>query len=735
MEVPSRIHQTTVPWHRSLAIRLGWAFALTIVLSLIVVGIGLISIARQTQRQNVFQLQEQSADKVALLISNYVGNAVQNLIFFEKLESFSTMTPSEQKAALEGLLIQYPTVFSQLTLANRDGIQMVRVSQFHTYMPAELGSLAGSDALITVSRGQTYISPVFVSPDSGLLAMNVAVPVEAPGKQIVNMLLAEVNITRLWQEVARISIGQTGYAYLVDTAGRFIAYQEPAKVLQRYGEDMQHIPPVQEFMTGQVKKASRVYEYAGLTGERVIGLSVPIEGTDWAAVVELPTREAYASVARMQRYLVGLVFLGMIVAIGLGAAVLRRLVRPIRDLTAEAIAIAGGDLSHTAPVPRGKDEITVLAHAFNSMTAQLRELIGTLEQRVAERTQSLEAAAEVARATTSVLDPEVLLSQVVELVRERFDLYYVGAFLLDEEQHFAVLRAGTGEAGQTMLAQGHKLEVGGESMIGQCVAKNQARIALDVGEEPHHFDNPLLPQTRSELALPLRSRGRVIGAITVQSTKPAAFDEAAIAVMQTMADQVAVALDNAFLFAQTQAALATMEATQQRYLGQAWTAYVSARAFSGYEHTGTSLVPLTGELLPEAQRALSAGQTLILDGHLGEKGPDTPSTLVAPILLRNQPLGALGFQQPEDGQPWSSEDIALVEMVAEQFALAADNLRLLDETQRRAAQDRLIREISSRIRESLDVDRVLQTAAREIGQSLALHDLTIQLETDADRAQ
>jgi putative methionine-R-sulfoxide reductase with GAF domain len=162
-------------------------------------------------------------------------------------------------------------------------------------------------------------------------------------------------------------------------------------------------------------------------------------------------------------------------------------------------------------------------------------------------TLQLQTAIQVSRATTSMLDPDELLRQVVNLARERFNLYYVGLFLLDEQRRFAVLRAGTGEVGQKMLAQGHRLEVGGDSMIGQCTARGEARIALDVGEEAVRFDNPLLPRTRSEMALPLRSRGQVIGAMTVQSVEEAAFDEAAIAVMQTMADQVANAIENARL--------------------------------------------------------------------------------------------------------------------------------------------------------------------------------------------
>ena len=180
--------------------------------------------------------------------------------------------------------------------------------------------------------------------------------------------------------------------------------------------------------------------------------------------------------------------------------------------------------------------------------AERERLLTALERRSAQ----LQTALEVSSAVSSILDPGKLIQRVVNLVRERFDLYYAGLFLVDqtgewtgEPGRWAVLRAGTGEAGQKMLEQGHKLEAGGISMIGWCVANKRARIALDVGEEAVRFENPLLPETRSELALPLISRGQVLGAMTIQSTQEAAFSKKDIAVLQGVADQIAIAIENA----------------------------------------------------------------------------------------------------------------------------------------------------------------------------------------------
>jgi PAS domain S-box-containing protein len=169
-----------------------------------------------------------------------------------------------------------------------------------------------------------------------------------------------------------------------------------------------------------------------------------------------------------------------------------------------------------------------------------------------QRTEQLVVAAQVSRTATDILDPDELSQHVVDLVRERFSLYYVGLFLVDETGKMAVLHAGTGGAGRQMLRQHHRLQIGETSMVGWCIQHRQARIALDVGDEAVHFDNPLLPESRSEVALPLISRGECIGALTFQSIAGAAFTIEDITVLQSMADLLANAINNARLYDQLQ---------------------------------------------------------------------------------------------------------------------------------------------------------------------------------------
>ncbi len=206
-------------------------------------------------------------------------------------------------------------------------------------------------------------------------------------------------------------------------------------------------------------------------------------------------------------------------------------------------------------------------HEFDSEEEQLYGLLGCqlaslvqgqrMNVAAEHRAMWSQTAAEVSQAVATVLDPDELLQWVVKLVHERFGLYYAGLFLVEEgpeeaeeQERWAVLRVGTGDAGQQLVNQGHRLQVGSASMIGQCLAAMEPRIAMDVGKEAVRFDNPLLPETRTELALPFVSRGQPLGALSIQSSRPAAFSDQEVAVLQTMADQLAIAIDNAYLIGQ-----------------------------------------------------------------------------------------------------------------------------------------------------------------------------------------
>jgi len=364
----------------------------------------------------------------------------------------------------------------------------------------------------------------------------------------------------------------------------------------------------------------------------------------------------------------------------------------------------------------------LVLHALSDeISSALQNVI--LRHQVQRRAIQLQTAAEVSRTIGAILDPAELIQQVVELVRERFDLYYAGLFLVEED--WAVLRAGTGEAGRTMLEDRHKLKIADDSMVGWCIAHREARIASDVAEEHIRFGNPLLPETRSELALPLISRGDVIGALTIQSVHKGAFSAEDVTVLQTLADQLAGVLENARLFESTQAALREMEATQRRYQQRAWSEYAQIAPVTSYETHRPDRAPLGDEILPEIQTALERSEPTVLH----KPGAGAGAALVAPITQRGAAIGALGVHLEDTRRELTEDELALVQVVAERVGLVAESLRLLDETQRSAAQERLVGEVTSRIRETLDMNAILRTAVRELGEALPGSKVQVRLGT------
>jgi len=404
----------------------------------------------------------------------------------------------------------------------------------------------------------------------------------------------------------------------------------------------------------------------------------------------------------------------------IGAAAAHHAVRQIELFTpleaGELSEVYGGILVRLGVSP---EELRRRIDYYRERESLLADQAAELEEKAAERARALETAAEVARAAASILDPDRLIQQAVELIRERFDLYYVGLFLLDEVGEWAVLRAGTGEAGQTMLARGHRIRVG-EGMIGWSVAHAKARVALEAGKDAARLATAELPDTRSEAALPLRSRGQTIGALTVQSDRVGAFDEDTIVALQTMADQLAVALDNARLFAEAQTALEAERRAYGEISRQAWTQEAHSRAYWGYRCSADGVSSSTGDWQPEMEQALRNAHTVVVND-------DTTPTIAVPIRVRGNIIGVLNFRKADANDTWSPEETTLLETLTEQLGNALESARLYRETRRRAARERLTREITDKMRRAAGIDDLMQTTIREMSAVLGTTGAFIQL--------
>lgn len=367
----------------------------------------------------------------------------------------------------------------------------------------------------------------------------------------------------------------------------------------------------------------------------------------------------------------------------------------------------------------------------HSMAEQIELEQSTLEKRVQDRAADLrkrlaqfEVASEIAREISMEPHLQTLLEKTTQLVSQRFQYYHVGIFLNDDRNEYTVLRAATGKAGQQMIERNHRLKIGEIGIVGNVVSKAEARIAMDVNDDIVHYKNPLLPDTRSEMALPLRYAGRAIGALDVQSTDENAFTSEDVKILQTIADQLAIALAKAQQVRELQRAVEELEASHSQMTRNAWQGHLkTANRRFNYRYQN-SQIDNTAPETEHGKRAMGTGQAVIT-ALPGTDPQHKDSALAVPIKLRNQVLGVLDIHF--NSTTVSPDLIALIEGTVDRLAVSLENARLLEEIQYRAERERLVSEISSRVRTASDVDAILQVAAQEIGRSLGVSEVMVQL--------
>ncbi len=388
-----------------------------------------------------------------------------------------------------------------------------------------------------------------------------------------------------------------------------------------------------------------------------------------------------------------------------------------RDMTA-VFALSGLIIYLTINnLQRALNKSRTTTQELSISNQELDQLRVDLEQRVEARTSELmkraaqlEAVASVARTIASVQDIDTLLPAITRLVSQQFGFYHVGIFLLDVAKENAILRASNSEGGQRMLSRQHSLPMNSNSIVGYATSRGEPRIALDLGAESSFFNSPDLPETRSELALPLRVAEQVIGGLDVQSTETNAFSEEDIRVLATLADQVAIAIQNAQLFSQAREALADSRATFEKYSQQEWSNFTRQVKHIGFAFDGKNVAPLEKSINHEQiKRAIQTG------GLSLEK---ISASVAIPIKLRGQTIGVLDVHAKKGQRQWKQDEIALLEAAAERAALALENARLVESAQRRAARERAIGDISSKIGAVSHLEAIFQTAVEELGRKM-----------------
>jgi GAF domain-containing protein/HAMP domain-containing protein len=573
-------------------------------------------------------------------------------------------------------------------------------------------------------RGEIYIGQPILDANLNNYGIVIAVPIYATGTHnAIGVLRSIVRLTSMRDLLASANFGQTGESDLMFRGGQTLApngvlSQWPAATVARLGttspkEVIQMALNDKQHLVSQ----SLVTSSDPTTGPFILSLK-------WRVVTSIEPTEALAPVNAAALVNVLISLLVLIISVILALIATQYLTRPIIHLTAMAEQVLAGNLNARADI-ESQDEIGVLAQTFNHTASQLRDHIGNLEQRVKERTADIErqtlrmrTAAEIARDSASASNLDELLERSSRLIRDRFDFYHTGIFLLDDKKEFAVLWASPTDAGRAMIENNHRLRIGEQGIVGRAAATGEPRIALDTGTDPVHFDNPYLPLTRSEMALPLKTGEGVLGVLDVQSEQTDAFNQEDIAVMQVMADQLATAIERTRLIQQIENDLKRLEKVYSGFTERSWNTFSEdKRQTIGYRYDNIRLEPIH-DVPQDAKEALKNGVTMKPKNQSDNKA-------IIPISLRGQTIGVVNIRFQGDYAP--QETINLVEQITNRLASALENARLVEETRQRSQRDALVAELTGRLRSTLDLETVLRTAAGELQKAFNLQEAEVQL--------
>lgn len=481
----------------------------------------------------------------------------------------------------------------------------------------------------------------------------------------------------------------------------------------------------QDAISNNVDNQQGVYD--NYAGQKVLGNYKWLDTMQVAIIAEVPLSFIISSSLRS---LVGSAILALfVIAIAVAAVSIsaRSIAYPIISLAQITENFAAGKLTSRAPVNR-KDEIGALAKAYNEMASQLQETIAGLENRVNERTGDLEtqtlrlrAAAEIARDSASERDLSRLLERSAQLIQSRFGFYHTGIFLLDNSKEYAVLVASPTEAGKQMIANTHRLRVGEVGIVGRVAATGEPRITLDTDADGAYFNNPYLPTTRSEMALPLKAKEQIIGVLDIQSEEPNAFNDDDVAILQTMADQLATAIERTRLLEEVEQSLKELESAYGTYTRENWkrVSETGRPENKGYRFDNIRMEPVS-ELTEAARTAFETGRTINSNGH----SSDRQAIVAVPVKLRGQTIGVIHLKLKEN---YGDDTISTIELASERLATALESARLYEEARLRADREQSIAQVTSAISASTNYEEILQTTVREIGSTLKDADVIIQI--------
>src|SRR5271157_1921134 len=629
------------------------------------------------------QITTENSEHV-LSIQNFLSEHSQDVMILSQLPDLNNLIVAQQTGAdpsviasdtaglkqdLQAFFDAHP-VYDNVRFIDASGEEVAKVTA--SYISTTLQNKATRPFFAIPAKmpaSSLYLSPLELEQDLGkIIVPNVPVVRFATPVYYNNKLAGVVVANIVAKNFLSTLNDPSHHVMLVDQKGFYLYDNRGTNKLFGGATDLNTGYTIAKDMPAQstsllsgkagsvVDQQNDVYFYAPIT---VLNGMAP----SWYLVYEVPQSEIYSlanrTLATSLLILAAILLVALAIAVYLG----NTFTAPLISLTRTAQEAARGNFTIQSNV-KSKDEIGVLANTFNQMTSQLGNLVGTLEQRVNERTHDLELASEVGRTITEkVANLNEMLTSAVEMIRSRFNLYYTQVYLMDYSGRTISLRAGTGEIGKQLLQREHRLIVGPGSLNGRAVAEKKPIIVADTTQSVNFLPNPLLPNTRSEMVIPLFAGEKLLGVLDMQSEQIGSLNEDNLPVFETLAGQLAIAIQNATLFAAAEEARSEVEAQVRRLTERGWQEFLDAIERGqkvGYAFDQQSVVPLKANALYESA---------------------IENAINVPITVTGEQVGVIQLGDEPD-RAWTASETEMVQATARQLAQHIENLRLLAQAER-----------------------------------------------------